>query len=79
MRPTRRQTLAGLGLASGLLLAQRPVAAQLPGNRLARLLPDREKVRRADYHYANTGTYEDLFEWVGDVMTQLEAEAGARA
>ena len=48
-------------------------------DREARLLPDREKVRRADYHYVNTGTFEDMFEWVGGVMTELEAGAGARA
>jgi dephospho-CoA kinase len=48
-------------------------------DRDARLLPDREKVRRADFHYVNTGSFEDLFEWVGDVMETLEAEAAARA
>ena len=48
-------------------------------NRDARLLPDREKVRRADYHYVNTGTFEDMFAWVGGVMAELEAGAGARA
>jgi dephospho-CoA kinase len=48
-------------------------------NRDARLLPDREKVRRADYHYVNTGSFEDMFEWVGGVMAELEAAAGARA
>ena len=48
-------------------------------DRDARLLPDREKVRRADYHYVNTGTFEDLFGWVGGVMAELEAGAGARA
>ena len=48
-------------------------------DREARLLPDREKVRRADYHYVNTGTFEDLFDWVGGVMAELEAGAGARA
>jgi dephospho-CoA kinase len=48
-------------------------------DREARLLPDREKVRRADFHYVNTGTFEDLFDWVGGVMAELEAEAGARA
>ena len=48
-------------------------------DRDARLLPDREKVRRADFHYVNTGTYEDLFDWVGGVMAELEAEAGRRA
>jgi dephospho-CoA kinase len=48
-------------------------------DRDARLLPDREKVRRADFHYVNTGSFEDLFAWVGDVMAQLEAQAGASA
>jgi dephospho-CoA kinase len=48
-------------------------------DRDARLLPDREKVRRADYHYVNTGTYEDLHAWVGGVMAELEAEATTRA
>ncbi len=48
-------------------------------DRDARLMPDREKVRRADYHYVNTGTFEDMVEWVGGVMTELEAGAGARA
>ena len=48
-------------------------------DRDARLLPDREKVRRADYHYVNTGTFEELHAWVGTVMDELEAEAIARA
>ena len=48
-------------------------------DRDARLLPDREKVRRADYHYVNTGTFEDLHAWVGEVMAKLEAEAGTLA
>ena len=48
-------------------------------DRDARLLPDREKVRQADYHYVNTGTFEDLFDWVGGVMAELEAQAGAPA
>jgi len=48
-------------------------------DRDARLLPDREKVRRADFHYVNTGTFEDLLEWVGGVMAQLERESGASA
>jgi dephospho-CoA kinase len=43
-----------------------------------RLLPDREKVRRADYHYVNTGSFDALYAWVGVVMQQLEAEAAAR-
>ena len=48
-------------------------------DRDSRLLPDREKVRRADYHYVNKGTFDDLFEWVGGVMAELEAEADRAA
>jgi dephospho-CoA kinase len=48
-------------------------------DRDSRLLPDREKVRRADFHYVNTGTFEDLHAWVGEVMEALEAEAAAHA
>ena len=36
-------------------------------NRDARLLDDREKVAKADFHYVNTGTYEDLDAWVAGV------------
>ena len=46
-------------------------------DRDARLLPDREKVRRADYHSVNTGTFDELRDWVGGVMEELEAEAAA--
>ena len=36
-----------------------------------RLLPDAEKVKRADFSYVNTGSLEDLDAWVGDVMAEL--------
>ena len=36
-----------------------------------RLLPDREKVKRADFSYVNTGTLEELDEWVAGVMAEL--------
>jgi dephospho-CoA kinase len=39
-----------------------------------RLLPDKEKVKRADYVYVNTGTLEDLHAWIGDVMEELRGE-----
>jgi dephospho-CoA kinase len=42
-------------------------------DRDARLLPDREKVKRADYAYVNTGTLEELDEWVAGVMRELTA------
>ena len=48
-------------------------------DRDSRLLPDREKVRRADFHYVNTGTFEDLGAWVGEVMRELRTEAEAEA
>jgi dephospho-CoA kinase len=38
-----------------------------------RLLPDREKVQRADFHYVNTGTLEELDSWVAGVMEELTA------
>jgi dephospho-CoA kinase len=38
-----------------------------------RLLPDAEKVKRADFAYVNTGTLEDLDAWVADVMEKLKA------
>jgi dephospho-CoA kinase len=48
-------------------------------DRDSRLLPDREKVRRADFHYVNKGTFDDLFAWVGGVMAELETEADRAA
>ena len=40
-----------------------------------RLLPDRDKIGRADYHYVNTGTFEDLDRWVTGVMDELSEYA----
>jgi dephospho-CoA kinase len=40
-------------------------------DREARLLPDREKVGRADFAYVNTGTPEELDAWVAGVMATL--------
>jgi dephospho-CoA kinase len=42
-------------------------------NRDDRLIDDSEKVARADFHYVNTGTFEDLDAWVAEVMAQLTA------
>ena len=47
----------------------------VPDDREARLLPEREKVARADFHYVNTGTFEDLDRWVVDVLAELAGEA----
>ena len=40
-------------------------------DREQRLLPDAEKVKRADYAYVNTGSLEELDAWVRGVMTEL--------
>jgi dephospho-CoA kinase len=40
-------------------------------DREARLLPDREKAKRADFTYVNTGTPAELDAWVADVMATL--------
>ena len=42
-----------------------------PDNRETRLLPDKEKVQRADYSYLNTGTLHELDAWVEQVMAEL--------
>jgi dephospho-CoA kinase len=39
-----------------------------------RLLPDREKVKQADFSYVNTGTLEDLDAFVAGVMERLTAD-----
>ena len=44
-------------------------------DRESRLLPDREKAKRADFAYVNTGTPEELDAWVAGVMATLSAEA----
>jgi dephospho-CoA kinase len=41
--------------------------------RESRLLPDAEKVKRADYAYVNTGSLEDLDAFVASVMRDLAA------
>jgi dephospho-CoA kinase len=48
---------------------RRPV----PDNRQARLLPEEEKVRLADYSYVNDGTLEELDAFVADVLARLSS------
>jgi dephospho-CoA kinase len=43
-------------------------------DREARLMPDREKAKRADFTYVNIGTPDDLDTWVAEVMATLTAE-----
>jgi len=40
-------------------------------DREARLIPDREKAKRADFTYVNTGSLEELDAWVAEVMATL--------
>jgi dephospho-CoA kinase len=44
-----------------------------------RLIDDREKVKRADYSYVNTGGLEELDAWVAGVMEELRASRAASA
>jgi dephospho-CoA kinase len=46
-----------------------------PDDREQRLLPDEEKVRRADFAYVNEGSLDDLDAWVGGVVEELDAWA----
>ena len=48
-------------------------------NRDERLLDDREKVKRADFHYVNTGTFEDLDAFVAGVMADLAGHSPRKA
>lgn len=48
-------------------------------DREARLIPDREKVKLADFAYVNTGTPEQLDAWVAEVMATLTEEDPPRA
>jgi dephospho-CoA kinase len=47
-------------------------------DRESRLLPDKEKAKRADFVYVNTGTPEQLDAWVADVLAKLSTEATSR-
>jgi dephospho-CoA kinase len=52
----------------------REARARVPlAGRSNRLLPDEEKVKRADFSYVNTGSLEDLDAWVAGVMRELRA------
>lgn len=44
-------------------------------DRESRLIPDREKVKRADFAYVNTGTPDELDAWVAEVMANLTERA----
>jgi len=44
-------------------------------DRESRLIPDREKVQRADFSYVNIGTPDELDAWVAEVLATLVADA----
>jgi dephospho-CoA kinase len=54
----------------------REARARVPlAGRSDRLLPDKEKVERADYAYVNTGTLDELDAWVAGLMEELRASS----
>jgi dephospho-CoA kinase len=58
----------------------REARARVPiAGRSDRLIPDSEKVKRADYWYVNTGTPQQLDAWVAGVMAQLRASRAPAA
>jgi dephospho-CoA kinase len=46
-------------------------------DRESRLIPDREKAKRADFVYVNTGTFEDLDAWIAGVVRELTKDDGS--
>ena len=58
-----------------VITAPRELRANRAGNRLdereQRLIPDEEKVRRADFAYVNDGSLQELDAFVGDVVRRL--------
>jgi dephospho-CoA kinase len=58
----------------------REARARVPiAGRSDRLLPDEEKVKRADFSYVNTGTLKELDAWVAGVMEALRASRAPAA
>ena len=66
----RFDTVVVITAPTKLRRSRSPVAVE---SREARLLPDREKVERADYSYVNTGSLEELDEFVSSVLHDLNA------
>jgi dephospho-CoA kinase len=50
---------------------RRSRSAMATDEREQRLLPDKEKIKRADYAYANVGSLEELDAFVASVMSEL--------
>jgi dephospho-CoA kinase len=74
-----RDQLAGLDEPPAVCVTEVPLlyesgAAERFDEREGRLLPDREKVRQADFHYRNVGTEAELDAWVADLMARLARE-----
>jgi dephospho-CoA kinase len=65
---TRFDKVVAISAPSKLRKARSEMAV---GERESRLLPDAEKVKRADYSYKNTGSLEELDAFVASVMHDL--------
>jgi dephospho-CoA kinase len=51
----------------------RAARREVPDDRERRLLPEEEKIRRADYAYVNNGTLDELEAFVADVVARVIA------
>jgi dephospho-CoA kinase len=51
----------------------RAARREVPDDRERRLLPEEEKIRRADYAYVNNGTLDELDAFVADVVARVTA------
>ena len=51
--------------------AARGAARAVAGDRETRLIDDKEKAKRADYAYVNTGSLDELDRFVGSVVEDL--------
>ena len=71
LRGRRGDALRQGGRDHGAAEAPRGARGGRADDREARLLPDREKAKRADFTYVNTGTPDELDAWVAEVMATL--------
>ena len=69
---TRFDAVVAIGAPEEIRAARTPLSV---GDRAARLLPDEEKLRRADFAYVNDGSLEGLDAFVCDVLAELERRA----
>jgi dephospho-CoA kinase len=67
---TRFDTVVLVTAPAGLRRMRAPTSVD---DRSQRLIPDKEKAKRADYVFVNKGTFEDIDGFVSEVIAKLEA------